>query len=165
MVINIIICVVSVILMLRGAFLILKMGLLWMLHCRIIKSYDRKTHGKVVDIETQVKSDGMNITDVCIPKIKYKLEGEDEKCCQFLPSNLKSGEENNIYLYPKQYHIDDKVTILYDKGKANDMFVLPRMQLMRLLVNQFVPGCFFILSAILGLCFVFYKQHRLSEKP
>lgn len=93
--------------------------------------------------------------DVCIPKIKYKLEGEDEKCCQFLPSNLKSGEENNIYLYPKQYHIDDKVTILYDKGKANDMFVLPRMQLMRLLVNQFVPGCFFILAAILGLCFVF----------
>ena len=139
MVINIIICVVSVVLMLRGAFLILKMGLLWMLHCRIIKSYDRKTHGKVVDIETQVKSDGMNITDVCIPKIKYKLEGEDEKCCQFLPSNLKSGEENNIYLYPKQYHID----------------VLPRMQLMRLLVNQFVPGCFFILAAILGLCFVF----------
>ena len=122
MVINIIICVVSVVLMLRGAFLILKMGLLWMLHCRIIKSYDRKTHGKVVDIVTQVKSDG---------------------------------EENNIYLYPKQYHIDDKVTILYDKGKANDMFVLPRMQLMRLLVNQFVPGCFFILSAILGLCFVF----------
>lgn len=155
MVINIIICVVSVVLMLRGAFLILKMGLLWMLHCRIIKSYDRKTHGKVVDIETQVKSDGMNITDVCIPKIKYKLEGEDEKCYQFLPSNLKSGEENNIYLYPKQYHIDDKVTILYDKGKANDMFVLPRMQLMRLLVNQFVPGCFFILAAILGLCFVF----------
>ena len=51
MVINIIICVVSVVLMLRGAFLILKMGLLWMLHCRIIKSYDRKTHGKVVDIE------------------------------------------------------------------------------------------------------------------
>ena len=45
--------------------------------------------------------------------------------------------------------------LLYDKGKANDMFVLPRMQLMRLLVNQFVPGCFFILAAILGLCFVF----------
>lgn len=72
MVINIIICVVSVILMLRGAFLILKMGLLWMLHCRIIKSYDRKTHGKVVDIETQVKSDGMNITDVCIPNINWR---------------------------------------------------------------------------------------------
>ncbi len=139
--------------MLRGAFLILKMGLLWMLHCRIIKSYDRKTHGKVVDIEIQVKSDGMNITDVCIPKIKYKLEGRREVF--HFSSNLKSGEENNIYLYPKQYHIDDKVTILYDKGKANDMFVLPRMQLMRLLVNQFVPGCFFILAAILGLCFVF----------
>lgn len=83
MVINIIICVVSVILMLRGAFLILKMGLLWMLHCRIIKSYDRKTHGKVVDIETQVKSDGMNITDVCIPKIKYKLEEKTKSVANF----------------------------------------------------------------------------------
>ena len=78
MVINIIICVVSVVLMLRGAFLILKMGLLWMLHCRIIKSYDRKTHGKVVDIETQVKSDGMNITDVCIPCLLYTSDAADE---------------------------------------------------------------------------------------
>lgn len=154
MFINIIVCIVAVILLLRGAFLVLQMGILWIIHCKIIKAYSKKTYGKVVDIEI-LKSDGVNITDVCIPKIKYKLEGEDEKCCQFLPSNLKSGEENNIYLYPKQYHIDDKVTILYDKGKANDMFVLPRMQLMRLLVNQFVPGCFFILSAILGLCFVF----------
>lgn len=139
--------------MLRGAFLILKMGILWVLHCRVIKAYDKKTHGRVVDIETRVKSDG--ITDVCIPKIKYKLEGEDEKCCQFFPFGLKNIEKNNIYLYPKQYHIDDKVTILYDKDRANDMFVLPSMQLMKLLVNQFIPGCFFVLAAILGLSFVF----------
>ena len=155
MVINIIICVVSVILMLRGAFLILKMGLLWMLHCRIIKSYDRKTHGKVVDIETQVKSDGMNITDVCIPKIKYKLEGEKEVCCQFLPSAPKSEGESHVYLYPKQYHVGDKVVILYDKNKKDDMFVLPSMQIMRLFISHFVLGSFFIMSAILGLSFVF----------
>ena len=155
MVINIIICVVSVVLMLRGAFLILKMGLLWMLHCRIIKSYDRKTHGKVVDIETQVKSDGMNITDVCIPKIKYKLEGEKEVCCQFLPSAPKSEGESHVYLYPKQYHVGDKVVILYDKNKKDDMFVLPSMQIMRLFISHFVLGSFFIMSAILGLSFVF----------
>lgn len=155
MVINIIIFVVSAMLMLRGAFLILKTGILWVLHCKIIKAYDKKTHGKVVDIETRVRSDGMDTTKVCIPKIRYKLEGEDEKCCQFFPSNLKNLEENNIYLYPKQYRIDDKVTILYDKDRANDMFVLPSRQLMKLLVNQFIPGCFFVLAAILGLSFVF----------
>ena len=154
MFINIIVCIVAVVLLLRGAFLVLQMGILWIIHCKIIKAYSKKTYGKVVDIEI-LKSDGVNITDVCIPKIKYKLEGEKEVCCQFLPSAPKSVGESHVYLYPKQYHVGDKVVILYDKNKKDDMFVLPSMQIMRLFISHFVLGSFFIMSAILGLSFVF----------
>ena len=51
--------------------------------------------------------------------------------------------------------IGDKVVILYDKNKKDDMFVLPSMQIMRLFISHFVLGSFFIMSAILGLSFVF----------
>ena len=72
MVINIIICIVAVILLLRGIFLVTYMWLLWTFYSKIMTTYSMKVYGEVVDIEMQAKSDGMNITDVCIPKIKYK---------------------------------------------------------------------------------------------
>ena len=50
MFINIIVCIVAVILLLRGAFLVLQMGILWIIHCKIIKAYSKKTYGKVVDL-------------------------------------------------------------------------------------------------------------------
>ena len=82
MFINIIVCIVAVILLLRGAFLVLQMGILWIIHCKIIKAYSKKTYGKVVDIEI-LKSDGVNITDVCIPKIKYKLREKKRYVANF----------------------------------------------------------------------------------
>ncbi|WP_458693065.1 hypothetical protein [Bacteroides caecimuris] len=116
-----------------------------------------KVYGEVVDIEMQAKSDGMNITDVCIPKIKYKLEGEKEVYCQFLPAAPKNEEERYVYahFYPKQYHIGDKVVVFYNKKKKDDISVLPKMQMIKLFISHFVLGCFFIRVAIWGLSFVF----------
>jgi len=155
MFINIIICIVAVVLILRGAFLLLKMKLLWVIYSKIIEAYGKKTHGEVVDIEIQVKSAGTNTTEVYIPKIEYKLEREDEKHCEFCSPTLEMEGQNHIHFYPKHYHIGDKVTILYDMNKTNDMFVLPRRHILKLFCTHFILGCFFILSAILGLCFVF----------
>ena len=55
--------------------------------------------------------------------------------------------------YPKDFHIGDKVTVWYNLD--NDaMFVEQKMQLTRLFVRLFIPGCFFIISSILGMCYV-----------
>ncbi len=157
MVINVIICIVAVILLLRGIFLVTYMWLLWTFYSKIMTTYSMKVYGEVVDIEMQAKSDGMNITDVCIPKIKYKLEGEKEVYCQFLPAAPKNEEERYVYahFYPKQYHIGDKVVVFYNKKKKDDISVLPRMQMIKLFISHFVLGCFFIRVAIWGLSFVF----------
>lgn len=155
MVVNIIVCIVAGILILRGVFLLLKMKLLWMIYSKIIEAYSKKTYGKVVDVEIQEKSAGSNTTEVYIPKIEYKLEGENETCCRFFFPTPEMEGQTKFHLYPKHYHIGDKVIILYDMDKTNDMFVLPRMHTLKLFCTHFVLGCFFILSAILGLCFVF----------
>lgn len=42
MVINIIVCIVSVLLMLQEASLIQRVGFLWMVHNEVIEAYDKK---------------------------------------------------------------------------------------------------------------------------
>lgn len=153
MILDIVICIMVVILILRGAFLFVKMLAMWKMFGMIDRIYNKKTVGKVVDLELKSYSND-NIAEYC-PTVVCKLVGEKVQAVRFTAS-LESVEGQTSYIfYPKDYYIGEKVTVMYSSDNRNLIFVVPRMHLLRLFCVLFIPGCLYFLSAYLGISFVF----------
>ena len=144
-----IVCILALLLAGHGLGLIIKMRMFCLLIKRVETKYIKKIDGIVVDVDTYVK-DGKLLMR---PSVEFTLEGEGEKCCRSINPNIIVEDITQFSYYPKDFHIGDKVTVWYNLD--NDaMFVEQKMQLTRLFVRLFIPGCFFIISSILGMCYV-----------
>ena len=144
-----IVCILALLLAGHGLVLIIKMRMFCLLIKRVETKYIKKIDGIVVDVDTYVK-DGKLLMR---PSVEFTLEGEGEKCCRSINPNIIVEDITQFSYYPKDFHICDKVTVWYNLD--NDaMFVEQKMQLTRLFVRLFIPGCFFIISSILGMCYV-----------
>ena len=139
-----IVCILALLLAGHGLGLIIKMRMFCLLIKRVETKYIKKIDGIVVDVDTYVK-DGKLLMR---PSVEFTLEGEGEKCCRSINPNIIVEDITQFSYYPKDFHIGDKVTVWYNLD--NDaMFVEQKMQLTRLFVRLFIPGCFFIISSIL----------------
>ena len=138
-----IVCILALLLAGHGLGLIIKMRMFCLLIKRVETKYIKKIDGIVVDVDTYVK-DGKLLMR---PSVEFTLEGEGEKCCRSINPNIIVEDITQFSYYPKDFHIGDKVTVWYNLD--NDaMFVEQKMQLTRLFVRLFIPGCFFIISSI-----------------
>lgn len=148
---EIIICMLAIILICRGVYLIVRMRLIWLMLCLIQKLYNKKTYGKVMAIE---KGKDVMKRPVIRPVVEYKLEEQGETFRRGIPCCLGLSTSKFAAYYPKNIHVGDKVTVWYMSDDVNTLFAQRYMPQTRLLFSMLLPACFYIAVAIGGICYV-----------
>ena len=94
---------------------------------------------------------GMVMYSFVISLMIWRIEKEYPKKIYGKVVDIKE----DIVFSPDNIHVGDIVTIWYNPDNETSMFVQRRMKVTRLLMSSLVPGSFFILSGILGMCYLF----------
>ena len=139
---GVIVFILSLLLFFRGGGMVMYSFVISLMIWRIEKEYPKKIYGKVVDIKEDVDRKGRTLMR---PTVEYLWKGKDKGPVP----------EADIVFSPDNIHVGDKVTIWYNPDNETSMFVQRRMKVTRLLMSSLVPGSFFILSGILGMCYLF----------
>ena len=154
---GVIVFILSLLLFFRGGGMVMYSFVISLMIWRIEKEYPKKIYGKVVDIKEDVDRKGRTLMR---PTVEYLWKGKDKTCCKYINPNIDVKgpvPEADIIFSPDNIHVGDKVTIWYNPDNETSMFVQRRMKVTRLLMSSLVPGSFFILSGILGMCYLFSK--------
>ena len=122
---GVIVFILSLLLFFRGGGMVMYSFVISLMIWRIEKEYPKKIYGKVVDIKEDVDRKGRTLMR---PTVEYLWKGKDKTCCKYINPNMDN---------------------------ETSMFVQRRMKVTRLLMSSLVPGSFFILSGILGMCYLF----------
>lgn len=152
---GVIVFILSLLLFFRGGGMVMYSFVISLMIWRIEKEYPKKIYGKVVDIKEDVDRKGRTLMR---PTVEYLWKGKVKTCCKYINPNIDVKgpvPEADIVFSPDNIHVGDKVTIWYNPDNETSMFVQRRMKVTRLLMSSLVPGSFFILSGILGMCYLF----------
>lgn len=142
----------------KGLFTLVKAKLVWMVYSGIMEKGDIKMSGRVVDIETSTcNCDNGTTVTINDPIVEYKSDEGGEMNRRLITYHLFMNMSRNSHILysPKKLHIGDKVTVICPSDDLNRIFAYPNMPFTRLLCKLFVPGCIYVLAAILGICYVF----------
>lgn len=160
MIFNIFICIAAIILFFRGVSFLIKSNLIWQIYAQIMRDNRIKVYGRVVDIEVKTKNDGDDdVIMMNCPIVEYQSDKEKKMNRQLVVYDIviEMRDKSNVFYPQKKLHVGDKVNVMLNPNNSNMVFACPSMPVTRLLCRLFVPGCIYILAAVLGVCYVFIK--------
>lgn len=160
MIFNIFICIAAIILFFRGVSFLLKSNFIWQIYARIMRDNRIKVYGRVVDIEVKTKNDGDDdVIMINYPIVEYQSGKEKKMNRQLVNYDIivEIRDRTNIFYPQKKLHVGDKVNVMLNPNNSDAIFACPSMPLTRLLCRLFVPGCIYMIAAVLGVCYVFIK--------